>query len=191
VRQFELLDRRARSDGRGQEPVTPQPKRGVVLVGHGGIPKDYPRELVTKLRALETKRRATGGPPTPEELELDTKIRRWPRTPQTDPYRAGLEALAALLKVSLNGDLFAVAYNEFCAPTVEEAVEALIAGGATAITLVPSMLTPGGSHSEIEIPETLKHLRAKHPGIELRYAWPFDLGQVASMLAGQIQRFQP
>jgi len=191
VRQFQLLDRRASSDGRGQEPVTPQPKRGVVLVGHGGIPKDYPRELVTKLRALETKRRATGGPPTPEELELDTKIRRWPRTPQTDPYRAGLETLAAQLKASLNGDLFAVAYNEFCAPTVEEAVEALIAGGATAITLVPSMLTPGGSHSEIEIPETLKHLRAKHPGIELRYAWPFDLGQVASMLAGQIQRFQP
>ena len=72
-----------------------EPKRGVVLVGHGGIPKDYPRELVTKLRALEAKRRATGGPPTPEEIELDTKIRRWPRTPKTDPYQAGLEALAA------------------------------------------------------------------------------------------------
>jgi sirohydrochlorin cobaltochelatase len=90
----------------------------------------------------------------------------------------------------LNGDLFVLAYNEFCAPTVEEAVETLIAGGATAITIVPSMLTPGGSHSEIEIPETLERLRAKHLGIELRYAWPFDLGQVAAMLAGQIQQFQ-
>ncbi len=170
--------------------MTSQPKRGVVLVGHGGIPQDYPRELMTKLRALEAKRRATGGPPTPEEIELDTKLRRWPRTPKTDPYQAGLEALAARLQASLNGDLFAIAYNEFCAPTVEEAVETLITGGATAITVVPSMLTPGGSHSELEIPETLKHLRDKHPGVELRYAWPFDLGQVASMLTAQLKRFQ-
>lgn len=164
--------------------------RGVVLVGHGGIPKDYPRELVTKLRGLEAKRRATGGLPTAEEVELDTKLRRWPRTPATDPYKAGLESLASQLNASLNGDLFAIGYNEFCAPTVEEAVEELIAAGATTITIVPSMLTPGGSHSEIEIPETLQHLRDRHPGIELCYAWPFDLGQVASMLAGQIQRFQ-
>lgn len=167
-----------------------KPKRGVVLVGHGGIPKDYPRELVTKLRALESKRRATGEPPTPEERELETRLRRWPRTPQTDPYQSGLEALAAQLKASLNSDLFAIAYNEFCAPTVEEAVEALIARGATAITVVPSMFTPGGSHSELEIPETLERLRDKHPGVELRYAWPFDLGQVASMLAAQLKRFQ-
>lgn len=166
------------------------PKQGVVLVGHGGIPKDYPRELMTKLRALETKRRVTGGPPSDEEIELDRTLRRWPRTPKTDPYQAGLEALAARLKASLNGDLFAIAYNEFCAPTVDEAVETLIAGGATAITVVPSMLTPGGSHSELEIPETLERLRAKHPGVELRYAWPFDLGQVAAMLAAQLTRFQ-
>ena len=52
------------------------------------------------------------------------------------------------------------------------------------------MLTPGGSHSEIEIPETLARLRAKYPDVELRYAWPFDLGQVAAMLAGQIRQFQ-
>ncbi len=167
-----------------------KPRRGVVLVGHGGIPKDYPRELMTKLRAMEAKRRAGGGPPSEEEIELDTTLRRWPRTPKTDPYQAGLEALAARLKASLNGDLFAIAYNEFCAPTVEEAVETLLAGGATAITVVPSMLTPGGSHSELEIPETLERLRAKHPGVELRYAWPFDLGQVASMLAVQLKRFQ-
>ena len=170
--------------------VAGKPKRGVILVGHGGIPKDYPRELLTKLRALEAKRRASGSAPSSEEIELDNRLRRWPRTPQTDPYQIGLEALAAQLKTTLNGELFAVAYNEFCAPTVEEAVETLIAAGATAITVIPSMLTPGGSHSELEIPETLQHLRTKHPGVELRYAWPFDLSQVASMLAGQIQQFQ-
>jgi sirohydrochlorin cobaltochelatase len=164
-------------------------KRGVVLVGHGGIPTDYPREPLRALTALEAKRRASGGDPTPEELALDRQIRTWPRTPRNDPYQAGLESLAAHLKASLNGDLFAVAYNEFCAPTVEEAVEALIAEGAREIRVVPSMFTPGGSHSELEIPETLAQLRRKYPEIDLRYAWPFDLNQVASMLAAQLTRF--
>jgi sirohydrochlorin cobaltochelatase len=165
-------------------------KHGVVLVGHGGVPKDYPRELLMKLKALESKRRATRSEPNPEEIELETHLRRWPRTPYTDPYQAGLEALAAQLKPALNGAAFAIAYNEFCAPTVDEAVEQMIVTGVTTITVVPSMLTPGGSHSETEIPESLERLRAKHPQIDLRYAWPFDLTQVASMLGAQIRRFQ-
>jgi len=165
-------------------------RRGVVLVGHGGIPTNYPRALLTKLRALESTRRTTGGEPSPEERALDRQLRQWPRTSENDPYQAGLEALAAHLKGLLNGDLFAIAYNEFCAPTLEEAVEEILAAGANEIVVVPSMLTPGGSHSEIEIPETLSHLRIKHPGINLRYAWPFDLKHVAAMLAAQLARFQ-
>ena len=57
--------------------------RGVILVGHGGIPKGCPQELVTKLKRLEAQRRAAKLPPSREELELDTKIRQWPRTPET------------------------------------------------------------------------------------------------------------
>lgn len=164
-------------------------KRGVVLVGHGGIPKDCPQELVTKLKRLEAQRRAAKLPPTPEETELDARIRRWPRTAETDPYRSGLEAVAAALRPQLEGVLFAVAYNEFCAPTLEESVEDLIRQGATQITVTTTMFTPGGSHSEIEIPEILEHLRPQYPGVELRYAWPFDLQLVAKTLAEQIKRF--
>jgi len=159
------------------------------LVGHGGIPKDYPAELVTKLKRLESQRRATGTPKSIEELELDSGIRRWPRTAETDPYRLGLEAVADALRPQLNGALLAVAYNEYCAPTLEESVEQLIKKGATHITVATTMLTPGGSHSEVEIPEILEELRPRHPGIELRYAWPFDLQLVANTLAEQVRRF--
>ncbi len=163
--------------------------KGVVLVGHGGIPKDCPQDLVTKLKRLETQRRRAGLPPSTEELELDAKIRQWPRTPETDPYRSGLEKVATELRRALNGTLFGIAYNEFCAPTLEEAVEDLIRKGATHITVITTMFTPGGSHSEVEIPEILDHLRPRHPGVELRYAWPFDLQLVARTLADQLQRF--
>lgn len=164
-------------------------QRGVVLVGHGGIPKDCPQELVTRLKRLEAQRRAAHAPPSQEEIELDVRIRRWPRTPQNDPYRVGLESVASHLCERLDGALFALAYNEYCAPTLQAAVEELVGKGATDITVITTMFTPGGSHSEIEIPEILAELRVVHPGITLRYAWPFDLNLVAETLAEQVRRF--
>jgi sirohydrochlorin cobaltochelatase len=163
--------------------------RGVILVGHGGIPKGCPQELITKLKRLEGQRRAAGTPMSAEEHELDTRIRQWPRTPETDPYQSGLEAVAARLRANLGEALFAVAYNEFCAPTLEESVEELVKKGATHITVATTMFTPGGSHSEIEIPEILERLRRRYPGVELRYAWPFDLSLVADLLHEQVARF--
>jgi sirohydrochlorin cobaltochelatase len=68
-------------------------------------------------------------------------------------------------------------------------VEELIQKGATEITVITTMVTPGGSHSEIEIPDILASLRSKHPEITLRYAWPFDLRLVAKTLAEQLERF--
>jgi sirohydrochlorin cobaltochelatase len=97
--------------------------------------------------------------------------------------------VASQLRSQLDGNLFAVAYNEFCAPTLEESVEDLIKKGATHITVTTTMFTPGGSHSEVEIPEILDQLRPQYPGVELRYAWPFDLQLVASTLAEQVKRF--
>jgi len=88
----------------------------------------------------------------------------------------------------LDDDLFAVAYNEFCAPTVEEAVEGLIKQGAETIVVVSSMFTPGGSHAEIEIPESLERLRAKYPRVPIHYAWPFDLSMIAGMLVSHLNR---
>jgi sirohydrochlorin cobaltochelatase len=163
--------------------------RGVILVGHGGIPKDCPLDLVSKLKRLESQRRAAGTPMSAEEHELDTRVRRWPRTMATDPYQSGLEAVAAQLKSRLDGALFAVAYNEFCAPTLEESVEELIKKGVTHITVTTTMFTPGGSHSEIEIPEILDQLKKEYPGVTMRYAWPFDLSMVAKLLQEQVARF--
>ncbi|HEX2055185.1 MAG TPA: CbiX/SirB N-terminal domain-containing protein, partial [Nitrospiraceae bacterium] len=121
-------------------------------------------------------------------IELDQTIRRWPRNAQTDPYQTGFQDLAATLQPFLGGALFSIAYNEYCAPTLEEAVADLIRQGATDITVVTTMFTPGGAHSEIEIPETLDHLRRIHRGVTLRYAWPFDLNLVAAMLAKQVEK---
>ena len=171
------------------ESGSPTPRCAVVLVGHGGVPTDLPRHLVRRLKALEGERLARRGTPGAEEVALDRRIRDWPRTPASDPYQAGLEALAAALRPLLGAVRLTVAYNEFCAPSVEEAITALIAAGARAITVVPSMLTPGGSHAEIDIPQALARLRAAHPEIALRYAWPVDVALLARLLLSHLQPF--
>ena len=123
---------------------------GVVLVGHGGIPSDCPPEYISTFKRLETQRRARNLPPSDEELLVDKVIRDWPRTKETDPYQAGLEAVAKSLKPNLYRAHLEIAYNEFCAPTLQEAVETLINRGVSDITVISTIFTPGGSHSEVK-----------------------------------------
>lgn len=161
------------------------PRTLVVLVGHGAPARDCPRELVSKLKALEGRRRATGAPMGEEERAVDEQVRRWPRTPDNDPYRAGLFALAERLRPRLGERDLDVAFNELCAPSVEEVCEAAIARGTRQIVLVTTMVTRGGIHAETEIPETVAELQHRHPDVVLRYAWPFDIDAVAELLAGR------
>lgn len=155
----------------------------VILVGHGAPPLDFPREEVAKLKALEGRRRASRAPMSEEERSLDTKIRDWPRTERTDPYRAGMQKLAHAFAQRLGARRLVVAYNEFCAPSLEDAIRSEAARGAMRIDIVPSMLTPGGVHSEIEIPETIADMQKLLPHVVLHYVWPFDLDEVALLLA--------
>jgi len=161
-------------------------KHGVVLVGHGGIPSDCPPEYISKFKRLESQRRRQNLPPSDEELEVDKIIRNWPRTAETDPYQAGLEAVSKRLQSTLNGAQLEIAYNEFCAPTLQEAVESLINKGFADITVISTMFTPGGSHSEIEIPEEVDELNKKFPDVNVDYAWPFDLEHVGKFLSEHI-----
>jgi sirohydrochlorin cobaltochelatase len=158
----------------------------VILVGHGAPPRDAPRELTSRLKALEGRRAGTGQPAGDEERTLDAKLRAWPRTPESDPYSEGVENLARSLRSRLEGTRLVVAYNEFCAPSLDAAVERAVAEGASRIVVVPTMLTPGGVHSEEEIPELLAGLRARFPSTPIRYAWPFDLDDVAALLARRV-----
>jgi len=156
-------------------------QRVIVVVGHGAPARDTPPELVRRLRALEAARQHHG-PMGDEERALDHRVRAWPRTPENDPYRAGIERLVERMRARAGGLRVEVAYNEFCAPSVPERVSGLVAEGAAEIVLVPTMMTPGGVHSEVEIPALVAELSAEHPSARIVYAWPFDLDVVADVL---------
>ena len=173
-------------------------KLGVVLIGHGAPATDCPPRLIGELMSLlfmggghDHGSAAAGhghGQPQGRAAALDAQIRNWPRTPQNDPYKVGLEQFAEALRPLLPTDLFAIGYNEFCTPTIAEAVSGIIARGATRVLVIPSMLTPGGVHSEIDIPAQLDSLRRAHPQAAIDYCWPFPVEQIAALLAEQVRR---
>ena len=166
-------------------------KRAIILVGHGGLPSDIPSEIVEKFMRLHKARVKTEGEATRQEVELDNTIRRWKRTPETDPYQSGLEALASRMEKFLKNFIVKTAYNEFCYPTIEESVGELVEGNVSKIILVTTMITRGGSHSEREIPEELDGLRNKFKNIDIKYAWPFDMDTFALFLATHVKVHDP
>jgi len=169
-------------------------KLGVVLVGHGVPANDCPAELIGELMGLQWGAGghhggAAGSGRIAERIaQLDAKIRDWPRHAGNDPYKEGLERVAAALKPMLPSHLLVIGYNEFCRPSVPQALEQVIAQGAARVLVISAMVTPGGLHSELDIPHSIDAVRKKHPAVSIEYLWPFDIKEVASLFAGQIQR---
>jgi sirohydrochlorin cobaltochelatase len=115
-------------------------------------------------------------------------MRRWPRTPENDPFHAGSHRLAERLRRATGLEVI-VAFNEFCGPSVEEALGQAASNGAGRIVAITPMMTPGGEHSEVDIPNAIERARRNHPQVEFAYAWPFDEEEIAGFLAAQVNRF--
>ena len=164
-------------------------RKAVILIGHGGLPSDIPKDIVENFMKIHKSRVRMGTPITSKEKELESIIRNWERTPESDPYKSGLEKLATHLAPRLEGFVLKTAYNEFCYPSIEQAADELVKEGVTEVILITTMITPGGSHSELEIPEEVEDLRSKHPEISFQYAWPYDLKAFSVLLSDHIHNF--
>ena len=68
--------------------------------------------------------------------------------------------------------------------TVRES--AIAAAAHAALFERAARVTPGGVHSERDIPRALDDVRRAHPGVPIDYRWPFDLASVAELLASHI-----
>jgi sirohydrochlorin cobaltochelatase len=164
----------------------------IVLAMHGAPPLDYPRaelaeffRLHSSIEHSSAEQRATL---EARYAELDRKIRAWPRTAQNDPFFAGASALAEAIARAAGSEVI-MGFNEFCAPALDEALDLAAGQGAGRVVVVTPMMTRGGEHSEKEIPAAVRAAQQRHPGVEIRYAWPLDLEAIAQFLAEQVRKF--
>jgi sirohydrochlorin cobaltochelatase len=170
----------------------------IVLVMHGVPPSDFPKEEAREYFRLHGEHDADGArshvaASHPSEAhrrheELDRKMRQWPRTAANDPYHAGSVRLAEQLRRACGREVV-LAFNELCGPSVDEALDQAAALGAELVIAITPMMTSGGGHSEVDIPEAIGRASARNPQVRLMYAWPFNDDEIAGLLAAQINRF--
>ncbi|MFP4642437.1 MAG: hypothetical protein ACLFPU_09730, partial [Dehalococcoidia bacterium] len=101
-------------------------KTVIVLAMHGAPPRDFPGQELAEFFRLHSLVEQKGTD-TPESNQgryalLEAKMRNWPRNEHNDPFYTASQELAARLgKVS--GYEVIVGYNEFCAPSIDEALQ--------------------------------------------------------------------
>jgi len=167
-------------------------KTTIVLVMHGTPPLDFPRQELAEFfrlhSAIEGENIDNQETLRERYFFLNSKMRNWPRNEQNDPFHAASLDLARHL-VEVSGYEVIVGYNEFCAPSIDEALQTAVKQGATRIIVTTPMMTRGGEHAEKEIPAKINKFRESHPDIEIVYTWPFDTRNVAGFLFKHISRF--
>ncbi len=169
---------------------SPSSSRALVIAAHGIPPSDYPGMKVGLLMMLEIlNEKVHWGWLEKWRSRLDHEVRTWKRTSQTDPYQSAVEKLASRLSGHLGMPVY-VGYNEFCAPTVAEAIEQALSQGASSVTVVSTMLIRGNTHTESEIAETVLQVAQAHPEARILYAFPVDEELVIDLLATHVQRFE-
>jgi len=166
-------------------------KKIILLAMHGAPPRDFPAREMAELFSLHPRIEHA---PEPERAgleqryaELDARMRAWPRTAENDPFWAGTQELADQLR-RVTGLEVVAGFNEFCAPTLDEAFDQAAALAADEVIVVTPMMTRGGEHSESDIPAAVRAAQERHPALSIRYVWPFDMSEVAQFLAAQIRR---
>jgi len=167
-------------------------KTVIVLAMHGMPPADFPGEELAEFFRLQSIIEAgKGGGQKPMQDRyafLDKKIRNWLRNKHNDPFKAASRDLATHLSQESGCEVI-VGYNEFCAPTIDEALQCAADRNANKIIVATPMMTRGGKHAEKDIPAAIGEFRKLHPEIETIYAWPFDTAEVARFLSDHISPF--
>jgi len=162
----------------------------VVLAMHGAPPLDFPKNALAVFFTLHARVGHGGAGPENQRRryeELEAKVRGWPRTGDNDPFYAGSVELAEYLRRALGLEVI-LGFNEFCSPSLAEALDRA-ARSAPKILVITPMMTRGGEHSAVDIPEAIRAAQEKHPGKEFVYVWPFPTQDIARFLCNEIARF--
>ena len=169
-----------------------KPKAVIVLAMHGSPPLDFPKDEMAEFMGLHAQLGSMSGPQASAQRvrydQLESRMRAWPRTGQNDPFYAGSQELAKHLRQESGLEVI-IGFNEFCAPTLDEALGRAAAREAGRIVVVTPMMTHGGEHSAVDIPGAIRRAQQKFPSRKIVYAWPFATEDIARFLSSQVTRF--
>jgi sirohydrochlorin ferrochelatase len=164
----------------------------VVLAMHGGIPKDFPKEELKLFRELHKKGDSGNQQAHDQAHQLEVKLRNWPRTKDNDPFYWGALQIKNAMENMLPYPVL-LSFNEVSAPSIEDAIAKAVSElNPKTILVITPMLTPGGRHSEKDIPAAIERAKKK-VGVKktiIEYVWPIPVEETAQFLIEQIKAYQ-
>ena len=162
----------------------------IVLAMHGTPPNDFPKDDAAHFFRLHSQLHSEKATETLKRRhdELEDKMRNWPRTAQNDPFFVASHNLGSQLK-KVSGDDVIVGFNEFCAPSLDDAFDQAVEKGASNIIVVTAMMVGGGKHAEIDIPAAIKRAQNEYPRIMFYYVWPYEITSLAEFMNDHIKEF--
>lgn len=165
----------------------------IVLAMHGAPPLDFPKDELTEFFKLHVQMEMVSEQMQktikPRYEELEEKVRTWPRNDENDPFFAGAVDMAGHLQKVSGYNVF-IGFNEFCSPTLEEAIIKANENKPERIIVITPMMTKGGEHAGYDIPKAIENVKSQNPEIPIVYAWPFESEDVAEFLFAQVKKFE-
>jgi len=106
---------------------------------------------------------------------------------RADAGRLEMVALAEQTASAWAGTPVELGFLELSQPPAGAALDRLVGAGCDRIAVVPLMLHAAG-HSKSDVPAVVLQGRARHPGVQLRYARPFGVdGRLVALAADRIK----
>jgi sirohydrochlorin cobaltochelatase len=160
----------------------------IILAAHGTPPLDMPKEPLKEYMMLHGGNRVRGSQQDKRHDELEEKVRNWPRK-DNDAYWVSTHTLGKTLGKMVGSEII-VAFNEFCAPDFKKAFEKAVQEKAKRIFVVSPMWEPANRHSRVDVAQAVYRAKKKHPGIDIKYAWPYEYDKVVELLSEQLLDFK-
>lgn len=95
-----------------------------------------------------------------------------------------VETLLALMRKQVPGRTIIHGYLEFALPTIDDAVRAVVEGGAERVVMLPALLL-AATHAKNDMPGELALLKRKYPDVSFHFGAPTDLHPLLLRLAQQ------
>lgn len=143
-------------------------RNSILIVGEGGIPKDFPRNDLYAYLILKSKIEC-GINLTEEESEifenLNNKLKKWNRNFRNDEYFHSLFDLQKLI-FNKTRTLTEIAFLEYCEPDLYEAIETLHKRGVKKIVLISPLLVLS-KEKEDKIIDILNFFKLKYENLNI------------------------
>ena len=163
-------------------------KKVLILIGHGDIPLDFPKEKFKEYLRLRSLYKV--GSLNEEEknkfFEIEENLKNWERNEVNDTHYFELKKFSEALEKELNIKV-TFAFNEFCAPSIEEKFES-IKNEYEEIYFLPTIIF-GGHHTQIEIKNKIEKLKKENPYKKIFYIYPFKVSFIKDFFIKVIKEF--